>query len=100
MDLFDPFSVSAPPRYAIESDSEDSEFEDPDAGPRPFQMEKAKARAREPVVDLSWAQGRTSDGPKTVLVLVGEAGEEWERRLTSVPDEHASVTVDGKRVSS
>jgi hypothetical protein len=102
MDVLDPFRTSAPPRYAVESDSEDSEFEDPESG-APLRHEfRAKALASEPVVELRWtsegASNRTTSTPENVFVLVGEAGEEWEAGLIHPPEQDATVWVDGRQV--
>jgi hypothetical protein len=102
MNAFDPFGASAPPRYAVESDSEDSEFEDPESGaPLRLSEFKAKARAREPVVELRWTEdssSRAESGSGTVFVLVEEAGEEWEAGLAKSPEQDGIVAVDGKQV--
>lgn len=86
----DPFSTAAPPSYALESSSGESDWDDL-AGAPP--QSKAKPLTPDAVVEIL---GEVRKGTHVVF-LVGEAGENLARGV-KVEDEGIQVTVDGEQV--
>lgn len=86
----DPFSNSAPPSYALESSSGESDWDDL-AGAPP--QSKSKPFTPDAIVEVL---GEVNKGTNVVF-LVGEAGENLARGVT-VEGEGIPVTVDGEQV--
>lgn len=85
---------SLPPRYAIESDSEDSDFEDPDElseAPKVVRASKAST-SREPGLAFSAALPKGN----ALILAIDRAGEIWSKGLQAF-DELAALTVDGEQ---
>lgn len=94
--LLDETFTTAPPRFAYESDSSDSAFEDPLGGEVPSTARLAKRPKRSsPGIELT---GRQKEGG-AVIVAIGNAGEAWTSGVRAAK-EVGKVCVDDEQVRS
>jgi hypothetical protein len=85
--------ATAPPRFAYESDSSASEFDDDDLATSKLRPPKRPRRAA-PRIELQWH----GEAGASVFVLSGEAGEAWTRGLTATTVDAGRLDVDGQQV--
>ena len=84
-----------PPRFAVESDESNSEFEDPGAGPVPPTRVKRASRSP-PVLKTQWSGLHQS----ACYIAIGAPGQAWSRGLINPEtQQEGTVDLDGKVVS-